>query len=584
MTSTYSFPFGIYCGDLIDNNDIHKPLLLPEETGGFCVLFDSDKEEESNSFIENVTLQLLDVIAKQKLEINIFDYSIRKRFSYLSSFKSDGLYKILNKSKFSNDQFAELEDIAFKRHDELLSSKNRTISIYNKESKFPEIYYLLIINLEDFPDDFTSDKRFIELISAAHEAGIYIIAFGNKEILSTKKKAIKHILTQYPVIEMFGDDVVLKPHNKVTSLIDLMAKYKFKIKLLNEDRDTITEKILEKLQKDITNDMEKDFLSVPIGTSPDGRKIIHFKLGKQSESYNAFIVGMAGTGKTTLLNNIILEIAKQYTSEEVELYLMDYKEGVEFQVFKGHPNCKKIFLDNEDLLAATNLLNEFQNTMRERSELFKEAEVPDIDKYNTLSNAKVVPRLILIIDEVHRLFSGSFKEKEQFSKLLEDIARRGRGFGVHLILSTQTIVGTDINSQTMAQIPLRIAYKLNSDLDTEKIFGYGNKAPLKLKKYELIYNNESGNKEANITCRVNAPTDIKTTIDEVRDMRDKSLCLTPIVVSSSDVEKREKEGVPQTPWKFDPVNPQEDKYNTRTEKDLLKVLKQKGIEPEVFKE
>ena len=77
---------------------------------------------------------------------------------------------------------------------------------------------------------------------------------------------------------------------------------------------------------------EKPFLTVPIGTTVDRKQVINFSLG--AGVYSAFITGMAGTGKTTLLNNIILGIAKQYTSEEICLYLIDYMSGIEFHVFK----------------------------------------------------------------------------------------------------------------------------------------------------------------------------------------------------------------------------------------------------------
>lgn len=584
---THAFPFGIYCGELIDKDDNHIPLLLPEESGGFCVLFDDDKEEEANDFIENVALKLLEVTSIGDIEINIFDYSIRKRFSHLSSFKSEGLYKISNKSQLSNQKFTELEEIAFKRHDELLSSKNKTISIYNKNSKFTEIYYLLIINLEDFPDDLTSDKRFIELISAAHEAGMYVIAFGNKdEVQSSKKKAIKSILKQYPVIEMLEDNVIIKSHDSVEQLLELMDRYQCKIKLSSEDMEVLTEKILEKFNEGNSDSKEQDFLSVPIGKSPDGRTNINFILGQYSDSYNAFITGMPGTGKTTLLNNIILEIAEKYTSNEVELYLMDYREGVEFQVFKNHPNCKKIFLDNEDLQAATDLLENFQRTMKARSKFFKQQEVPDIDTYNKVENIDKLPRLILIIDEVHRLFTGSWGEKEHFAKLLKDIVLRGRGFGIHMILSTQTLQGIDINPETMIGIPLRITYKLNNEQAAEKIFGYGNTAPLKLKKYELIYNNESGNKEANITCRVDTPRDIKSIINEIRETRDESLCLTPEIVQSEALKEvtDSKEEAHPPEWNFNPSSSSSTKYDTSEEEAMLKLLEEQGFTPEANEE
>ena len=66
-------------------------------------------------------------------------------------------------------------------------------------------------------------------------------------------------------------------------------------------------------------------------------------MGDKSTNLHAFITGVTGSGKTTLLNNIITGIAQKYTSDEIQLYLMDYKDGVEFQVLKIIPIVKKYF-------------------------------------------------------------------------------------------------------------------------------------------------------------------------------------------------------------------------------------------------
>ena len=52
MSENHAFPWGIYIGDLIDNNDT-IPLCLDSKQGGFCVLFDESSEQIANNFIEN---------------------------------------------------------------------------------------------------------------------------------------------------------------------------------------------------------------------------------------------------------------------------------------------------------------------------------------------------------------------------------------------------------------------------------------------------------------------------------------------------------------------------------------------------
>ena len=144
-----------------------------------------------------------------------------------------------------------------------------------------------------------------------------------------------------------------------------------------------------------------------------------------------------------------------------------------------------------------------------------------------------MPRIILIIDEVHRLFAGNYKQQAYFSKLLTEVVRQGRAFGVHIILSTQTLAGTHIDKTLMSQIGLRVSFKLTHHSDSEDIFTYSNTEALELDNYELIYNQKSGNKKANLRARANSPQDIDMILSEVYKIRDIELILKPKIVTTS---------------------------------------------------
>ena len=91
----------------------------------------------------------------------------------------------------------------------------------------------------------------------------------------------------------------------------------------------------------------KDGVKVPIGWDIN-EDVINFEFGFDYSEHHTLIGGRSGSGKSNLVNIIIQNLAYLYSPKEIEMFLLDYKEGVEFQVFKNHPNCKKIFLDNED--------------------------------------------------------------------------------------------------------------------------------------------------------------------------------------------------------------------------------------------
>lgn len=288
--------------------------------------------------------------------------------------------------------------------------------------------------------------------------------------------------------------------------------YKWKLLLPKTDAEVTRRwsSLVHQLQID-HDAQESNFLSILVGYDSN-QNPINLKLGESVGSHHAIIVGTSGTGKTTLLNNIILGIAERYAIDEVELYLADLKQGVEFQHFSEHPNCRAIFLGESMLDNLLGLLQDFSGKLIERGALMREAGVSNIDDYNKRFPQKSFPHLLLIIDEVHELFSGGWKQAGEFEKVLHNVVRQGRSFGIHIVLSTQTIKGANISSGIMAQMSLRVAFKLVAS-EIYSIFNdVKNDAPIRLEKYQFVYNNEAGVVASNVIVNSLPPRNIAETI------------------------------------------------------------------------
>lgn len=529
MRCQHTFPWGIHIGDLLDEQDSTIPLLLDSRQGGFCVIFDDDSEETATSLIENVALELLDVVSFGDLLVDVIDFSIKKRFAHLATLKSQSLYDIAISQQDAKLKFEDWEKIAIHRHHNILNARTPDISTYNQTAKFVEKYHLVLLNLEHFPDDFTAYSRLKAFIDSHYEAGFYLIAFGSQDVLHSQNKATQYLLNKLARLMVKRNKIAVT--KDIFGHADLLKDYSFEY--LNLNKTLLLDKLLGQAKAD--QGSEREFLSVPIGTSLDGREAITFSLGDQSKNYHAFIAGRSGSGKTTLLNSLIVGIAQHYTADEIRLYLMDYKSGVEFQIFENHPNCEKIYLDNENIQAAVELLRDFVSIKEERSQLFKKQKVSGIDNYNQLNPSKPLPRLILIIDEVHKLFSDGFSYQQQshFNGLLEEVAKQGRSFGMHIILTTQSLEGVNISTAIMNQIALRISYVLQDFREASKIFNEQNTdAVRKLGTYEFIYNNQGGNKEANHHGRASlVPKEqINDTLLKIARQRAPKLSIKPVVI------------------------------------------------------
>ena len=116
--NNHTFPWGIYIGDLIDENG-SLPVCLPSETGGVCVIFDDNSEAVANNLIENIALKLFDILPIGDISVDVFDFSHRKRFMHLASLQSQGLYHIALTKNEASSKFNELEKIAYHRHQNL---------------------------------------------------------------------------------------------------------------------------------------------------------------------------------------------------------------------------------------------------------------------------------------------------------------------------------------------------------------------------------------------------------------------------------------------------------------------------------
>jgi S-DNA-T family DNA segregation ATPase FtsK/SpoIIIE len=216
---------------------------------------------------------------------------------------------------------------------------------------------------------------------------------------------------------------------------------------------------------------------------------------------NMLIGGAVGQGKSTLLLDLIYSLAVKYSPGELELYLLDFKRGLEFNRFAADasgrnwlPHMRALSLESSEDFGVA-VLAHMDQEMERRSELFKEVGANSIDSYRKLSG-RPMPRVLLVIDEFHVLFSGEDDTVEEGVKLLSQIAKQGRAYGIHILLSSQTISGIAAlatkGDAIFSQFPLRVSLK-NTAAESQAILSQGNTAASELTyRGEIIVNRDFG--------------------------------------------------------------------------------------------
>jgi S-DNA-T family DNA segregation ATPase FtsK/SpoIIIE len=193
------------------------------------------------------------------------------------------------------------------------------------------------------------------------------------------------------------------------------------------------------------------------------------------------------------LHVMVTNLALWYAPDQVELYLIDFKQGVEFKTYVTHhlPHARAIAIESEREFGLS-ILRRLEAEMTERGERFRAAGVQDIGAYRE-ATGRTMPRTVLIVDEFQVFFSEDDKLAQDAAVLLEQLVRQGRAFGIHVILGSQTLGGVfGLARSTIGQMAVRIALQC-SEADSQLILDDENVAARLLSRPgEAIYNDVGG--------------------------------------------------------------------------------------------
>ena len=219
-----------------------------------------------------------------------------------------------------------------------------------------------------------------------------------------------------------------------------------------------------------------------------------------SDHAGALMVGRPGSGKSTLLHAYIGGLTTLYGPDELELYLIDFKEGVEFKAYAEEelPHAKVIAIES-DREFGLSVLESLQAEITQRAELLRSTGGRQAGMQGLReSTGRKIPRILLVFDEFQVLFARNDKVGLAAADLLESIIRQGRGFGVHVLLGSQSLAGLDALGAHVPQLlPVRILLPA-AESDARKVLGDSNNAGDYLTSHgEGILNTAGGAVEAN---------------------------------------------------------------------------------------
>jgi len=263
----------------------------------------------------------------------------------------------------------------------------------------------------------------------------FCVAMGSPDI---------RILTPIPGKSAIGIEVP----NKIKSIVTLGDIYS------NEDKE-----ILENL------------LCVPLGKNLSGN-IVYMNINSMP---HLLVAGTTNSGKSSCLNSIMISLLMKVKPGQVKFIMIDPKM-VELSAYNGIPHLlTPVVIDSKK---AASVLSWVVDEMEDRFNILMENNFKTIDIYNFEacrnksdgSDIKPLPYILIFIDELADLMMISASDVED---RICRIAQKGRGVGIHLIISTQRPSVNIITGLIKANIPSRISFKVAHNTDSKVILNYG---------------------------------------------------------------------------------------------------------------
>ena len=245
-----------------------------------------------------------------------------------------------------------------------------------------------------------------------------------------------------------------------------------------------------------------ELLTIPAFTDPNS--ILSMAMGKDisgnpviadlGKAPHMLVAGTTGSGKSVAVNSMILSMLLKYTPDQLRLILIDPKQ-LELANYNDIPHLlTPVVTDMKD---AVNALNWCVNEMERRYKLMSYLKIRKLSDYNRKVDEAIangedlidptwkasdsvvgeraprltpLPSIVIVADEFADMIMQVGKKAEE---MITRLAQKSRAAGIHLLLATQRPSVDVITGLIKANIPTRVALRVNSKIDSRTILDAG---------------------------------------------------------------------------------------------------------------
>jgi S-DNA-T family DNA segregation ATPase FtsK/SpoIIIE len=218
-------------------------------------------------------------------------------------------------------------------------------------------------------------------------------------------------------------------------------------------------------------------LTIALGKDINGR----IKVTALDTMPHLLIAGSTGSGKSVMLNSLIMSILYKATPRQVRMIMVDPKR-LEFGLYEGIPHLLTPVIT--DAKKATNALRNAVLEMERRLKLLASQGVRNIEQYNKKvrqlelqprnlfeeesaeDELEQIPYVLIIIDELADLM---MLERANVEESVTRLAQMARAVGMHLVLATQRPSVDVITGLIKANFPSRMSFRVATRVDSRTV-------------------------------------------------------------------------------------------------------------------
>lgn len=187
-------------------------------------------------------------------------------------------------------------------------------------------------------------------------------------------------------------------------------------------------------RRTLANPIESGNQSLVVGVREADGEILYLRPG-DVHAPHTLVAGTTGSGKSILIQNLLLDIAATNTPMTARITLIDPKQGADYLHLQGLPHISEGIIVKQD--DAREVLEATVAEMDRRYDIFRQAEVANLVQYNKTVPADQREPVIWVFHDEFAAWMLTDTYKDTVSNVVQRLGVMARAAGVFLIFAAQ---------------------------------------------------------------------------------------------------------------------------------------------------